>query len=288
MLTLNKILLPVDFPHTALPVLHQAATLARHFRSEIVMFHVVTPRSRAAGVPAVGHVPAGWNMLDEVFKIARKNDDQLLQPDLSGLSIRAQLADGDPPEAIMESADREKADLIMMPSHGFTFDQFLLGTVPAKILYATNCPVWTAGHLQNSPSQKFAIRSVLCAVDFRAHTRKTVSWAVQLAGEFNARLTLAHVTAGVESWGPGGDFVNPQWQKELVGDASAHMADLQAEMGTNAGVFIGSGDVPKALGQAAEQTSADLLVTGFQPYGGYLKTHGYAVITALPIPVLSI
>jgi len=49
MLNIRKILLPVDFPNTSLGVVHQAATLAHHFRSEIVMFHVVTAQSHAPG-----------------------------------------------------------------------------------------------------------------------------------------------------------------------------------------------------------------------------------------------
>ena len=40
MLNIRKILLPVDFPNTSLHVIHQAATLAHHFHSEIVMLHV--------------------------------------------------------------------------------------------------------------------------------------------------------------------------------------------------------------------------------------------------------
>ena len=51
MLNIKKILLPIDFPNTWLPVVHQAATLAHHFHSEIVMLHVVTAQSHAAGVP---------------------------------------------------------------------------------------------------------------------------------------------------------------------------------------------------------------------------------------------
>ena len=39
-------------------------------------------------------------------------------------------------------------------------------------------------------------------------------------------------------------------------------------MGIKADVFIGSGDEPKVLSQAAKQTKADLLVTGCYPYGG--------------------
>ncbi len=59
-------------------------------------------------------------------------------------------------------------------------------------------------------------------------------------------------------------------------------------MGTKADVLIGSGGVPKVLSQAANQTKADLPVTGCYPYGDNLRTHGYAVICAVPIPVLSV
>jgi nucleotide-binding universal stress UspA family protein len=109
-----------------------------------------------------------------------------------------------------------------------------------------------------------------------------------MAAEFGARLTLANVTASVEFWGPGGHYVNEKWKSELVGDATAQMSKLQQDTGVKADVFIGSGDVPKVLSQAAKQTSADLLVTGCYPYGGHLRTHGYGIICAAQIPVLNV
>ena len=78
--------------------------------------------------------------------------------------------------------------------------------------------------MEESPVQEFAIRNVLCAVDFNPHDHKTVSWAAQMAAEFGARLTLAHVTAGVEFWGPGGNYVNPRWKRKLCSDASQQIA----------------------------------------------------------------
>jgi hypothetical protein len=56
MLTRNikKTLLAVDFLDASLPVIYRAATLARHFHSEIVMLHVATRLSHAAGVPEPG------------------------------------------------------------------------------------------------------------------------------------------------------------------------------------------------------------------------------------------
>jgi nucleotide-binding universal stress UspA family protein len=136
--------------------------------------------------------------------------------------------------------------------------------------------------------QKFAIRNVLCAVDFDPHDHRTVSRAMNMAAEFGARLTIANVTAGVEFWGPGGDYVNQKWKQALVDNASQHIAELQHDMGIHADVFIGSGDAPKVLCQAAKQTKADLLVTGCRPYGDSLRTRGYAIICAVPIPVLSV
>ncbi len=287
MLNIKKILLPVDFPNTSLRVIHQAATLAHHFHSEIVMLHVVTALSKTAGVREDVHGPGGWDILAEITRGAGKNLDQSLGPELADLTIKRVLVKGSAARAIVQTAKEEKADLIMMPSHGHTFNQFLLGSVTAKVLHWTECPVWTDAHVEESPVQEFAVRNVLCAVDFTPHNHKTVLWAAQIAAEFGARLTLAHVTPGVELWGPGGNYVNPKLKEVLVGEASQHIAGLQQDMGIKADVFIGSGDVPMVLSQAAKHTKADLLVTGCRPYGLHLRTHGYAIICAVPIPVLS-
>jgi hypothetical protein len=85
MLNIKKILLPVDFPNTSLEVVHQAATFAHHFHSEIVMLHVVTAQSHAAGVPEDGPEFAAWDVLAEITKRARKNLDQSLGRSLTAL-----------------------------------------------------------------------------------------------------------------------------------------------------------------------------------------------------------
>jgi nucleotide-binding universal stress UspA family protein len=288
MLNIKKILLPVDIPIASVGVIHQAATLARHFNSEIVMLHVMTAESHAAGVPEESRELADWDLLAVVLSEAQEQQDQSLGPQLDGLTIQRKVVEGDAAGAIAQTAQEEKADLIMMPSYGFTFDQFLLGSVTAEVLHGTECPVWTGAHVEGEPVQEFAIRNILGAVEFGPRADITVSWAAQMAAEFGARLTLANVTAGMESWGPGGSYVNQEWKEELVGNASEQMAKLQQDTGIKADVFIGSGDVPKVLAQAAKQTKADLLVTGCYPYDGHLRTHGYGIICAVPIPVLSV
>jgi nucleotide-binding universal stress UspA family protein len=175
------------------------------------------------------------------------------------------------------------------------FYRFLLGSVAAKVLHDSDCSVWADAYTEEAPAREFAIRSVLCAVDLSHHSRNTVSRAAQIAAEFEARLTLVHITAGVEIYGPGGPRILPKWKEELVGYAAKEIAKLQQDVGTKAEVIIDSGDVHHLLNRAAEQSKCDLLVIGHFvighfPSGGHLgTTHcGYGIIRESHIPVLSV
>jgi nucleotide-binding universal stress UspA family protein len=289
MLNMDKILLPIDFQETSKSVVHQAAVLARHFHSEIVMLHVMTPLSYSAGMLEGSYVPANLNdLLKELIRRAQNDLDQFLGPELDGLAVKRVLLEGDPARTIVQTARDEKTNLIVMPTHGYgAFRRFLLGSVTAKVLHDSECPIWTGAHLEEEPTREFAIRNVLCAIDLSKHSQNTVQWAAQLAAEFGARLTLAHVTAEVEVYGPDGFDFGPAWKERLISSATQEIANLQREMGTKAEVFIESGDVPKLLNQAAKQTEGDVLVIG-RPSRGRLRATGYGIIRESRIPVLSV
>ena len=289
MLSMGKILLPIDFQDTSKTVVHQAAVLARHFHSEIVMLHVVTPLSYSAGMPEGNYVPANLNdLLKELLRLAQKKLDQDLGPELDGLAVKRVLIEGDPASTIVRTAHDEKANLIVMPTHGYgTFRRFLLGSVTAKVLHDSECPIWTGAHLEEEPTREFAIRNILCAIDLSKHSQYTVQSAAQLAAQFDARLTLAHIAAEVDVYGPDGFDFGPAWKERLVSSATQRIAKLQQEMGTKAEVFIESGDVPKLLNQAAKQTHGDVLVIG-RPSHGRLRATGYGIIRESRIPVLSV
>src|SRR5579885_1790286 len=73
---------------------------------------------------------------------------------------------GDPAAGIVDFARREKADLIMMPTHGYgPFRSLLLGSVTAKVLHDTEVPVWTAAHIEDAPPHEhLPVRAMMCAV----------------------------------------------------------------------------------------------------------------------------
>ncbi len=289
MVRIGKILLPIDFQGSSKHVVHQAATLARHFHSEIVILHVVTPMSYSAAMIEGSYVPVNLgDLMKELLHQAQKQLDRSLGPELDGVAVKRVLMAGDPAITIVETARTEKADLIVMPTHGYgAFRRFLLGSVTAKVLHDSDCPVWTGAHLEEETVRDFAIRSIFCAVDLGKHSPKTVEWAAQLAADFGAQLTLAHVTAGMENYGPGPYQDDPSWTEALVKSVNHQLAELQQKVGSKAEVFIGSGDVPKLLSHAAKQSSADVLIIG-RPTGGRLRATGYGIIRESNIPVLSV
>jgi universal stress protein A len=201
------------------------------------------------------------------------------------------LLKGDPVLEIVQIDRDEKVSLIVMSRHSHgAFYRFLLGSVAAKVLHDGDCPIWTDTYREEAPGQEFTIRHVLCSVDLSPHSAHTVSQAAQMAAEFGARLTLVHITASVEMYGPGGSYVDPAWKESIVGFAAEEISRLQQEVGTKAEVIIDSGNVPELLNRAAEQTKADVLVIGHLPSGGHLGANGsgYAIIRELHIPVLSL
>jgi nucleotide-binding universal stress UspA family protein len=288
-LLINKILLPVDFPIDSVSIIQQAVTLAEHFHSRILMLHVATPQSHEAGVPTDDRDLANWNLLAKILRGAKQQFDQSLRTKLETLPVRGVVVNGDPARAILRAAETDKVNLIMMSSHGDTFDEFLRGSETAKLVrWNQQCPVWTGAHTEELSIREFSIHNILCAVDLGPRSRNAASWAAQLAAEFDAHLTLSHVTESMAILAPGGTWTNPEYQQSLVDDASQRLAKLQKNLPINADLFIGSGDVPRVLSQIAKKTKADLLVLDCYPFSGNLRIHAYAIICAVSIPVISV
>jgi len=284
-LSIKKILLPLDLEETVLPVIviRQAAALAHHFHSAILVLHVVRPLTYVAG---------GDTARELIEREVASEEEKLkkcLGSELNQLSVRRLVVKGDPALEIFRTVAEQKIDLIVMPTHGYgAYERFLVGSITAKVLLNRECPVWAGAHVEGTPDQPFAIRNVLCAVDFSTHSPKSIRWAQDLANEFGARLTLAHVMPGVEIYGSGGHHVLIDMKRELVNGAMKRMAKIQEELGTKADVFIGSGDVPKVMSQAAKETKADLLVVGCRSLDHRFGNTAFGIIRESHVPVLSV
>ena len=290
-MSIQKILLPVVFADTSRHVVHQAAWLARRFHAEIILLHVVTPFAYPAGLMESGHEITARDLHAHIVQRAEYDLDQALRPELDGIAVTRLLLRGDPAREIVETARNRNVDLIVMATRGAgVFYPFLLGSVTAKVLHETQCPVWTGAHLEEGSAGEFSIHRVLCSVELNPHSSHTVSLAAEMAAAVDATLTLVHITGSVEIFGPGGSHVDPAWKEKIVGFAAEEIAKLQLAVGTKAEVIIDSGNVPELLNRAAERTKADVLVIGHIPGRSHLgdNGNGYGIIRASQIPVLSV
>ena len=295
MLDIHKILVPVALTDTSTGnsrhLMCQAAWLARRFHAEIILLHVVTPFSYPAGWFESGHEITARDLHAHIVQRAQKDLEQALLPEFDGIAVTRLLLRGDPAREIAEAARTRNADLIVMATHDVgAFYPLLLGSVTAKVLHETQCPVWTGAHLEEAPAGEFSIRRILCSVELNGHTRHTVSLAAEMAAAVDATLTLVHITSSVEFYGPGGSHVDAEWRKTIVGFAAEEIGKLQRDVGTHAEVIIDSGNVPELLNRAAERTKADVLVIGHIPGRSHLGDNGegYGIIRESRIPVLSV
>jgi len=91
MLIIDKILLPVDFdfPNASGLMARQAAVLARHFHSSIVMLHVIVPPSSLAYALSGGYVPA--HILEQARSSAERSE-QATQPNTRTNSLSTEFS----------------------------------------------------------------------------------------------------------------------------------------------------------------------------------------------------
>jgi nucleotide-binding universal stress UspA family protein len=289
MLTLRRILLPVDFSERSEAAAGCAAALASRFGSEVVLLHVVPPPQYEYGA-----MEAGGALIAELYRNRSEQAARDLEVfeghHLGGAEKRGVVLEGEPAARIIEYAHANSIGIIIMPTHGYgPFRRFILGSNTAKVLHDADCPVWTGVHMPEAATREcLAISRVLCAVDLGPQSSKALCWAAGLAGEFGAGLTLFHSIAEP----PGhADTAQTEWLNSIRQSAEAEIGRLRETADAQAEIEIAAGDPAKTICAAAERLHADVLVIGRGSAAGVygrLRTNSYAIIRQSPCPVVSV
>jgi nucleotide-binding universal stress UspA family protein len=129
----RRILVPTDLSESSRRVFPLAALLARAFRAEVLGIHVaqVKPGS-LTGIPALieENIPSEGSVV------------QFLLPEFAGLNVRARVEIGSPWDRIVEAAQVERADVIVLSTHGpETLADRVLGSHAERIIRQAPCPV---------------------------------------------------------------------------------------------------------------------------------------------------
>ena len=287
--TLEKIVAPIDFSERSAGAVRYAELLARHFQSELTLVHVFTPPPLEFGDSAGPDSVLSELYRNRVQEVSRDLDN-FLAKDLGDLAVRRVVLEGDTAHRIVEYAHRERADLIVMATHGFgPFRQFILGSNTAKVLHDADCPVWTGVHMEVAPVPAIGgLRRIICAVDLGPQSRKTIEWARGFQTEFAAELTLVHAVTPLPD---DPELMAGDWVERIRQSAEAELSRLQTEAGAAAQLVVESGDPAQVICSAASRLKAELVVIARGSAAGVfgrLRTHAYSIIRQSPCPVVSV
>jgi len=198
-LSIQNIIVPVDFSQMSVQAIQIAKQLARRFGASIHLTHVRQVNYGAdfvAPVPPIApfsFMPYAQNgeqsALEELKKMANE----------SGISSAScNVLSGAPPfDEICRLAQTVPGDVIVMPTHGRTgLKHVFLGSTAERIVQHSSCPVLvTRGNrAQSKDGSRFKIKTILVPVDFSSRSREGLRYAIAFANEFGARLILLHAT----------------------------------------------------------------------------------------------
>jgi nucleotide-binding universal stress UspA family protein len=130
---LKKILAPTDFSELSARGVRYACQLGKDVGAEVIIFNVVLLDE--TNVVDKREIEKHKERLDEF--VAKKTADVG-----ANLKIRKVVDAGEPYGAILDCAEKERIDLIVMSSHGRSgLSRMLIGSVTDKTLRGAFCPV---------------------------------------------------------------------------------------------------------------------------------------------------
>jgi nucleotide-binding universal stress UspA family protein len=143
----DKILFPTDFSPASEDALRWATALARDSGATLRIVHVEEPPM------AYGGGEAYIALDDEQTKGELRRILGNVVPGDHHVPFEHMLLLGDPASAIVEEAERENADLIVMGTHGRTgLSRLLMGSVAEAVVRRAKCPVLTVKHPAEVPA----------------------------------------------------------------------------------------------------------------------------------------
>lgn len=132
----RKILFATDFSHTGDAALDLASSIARDRDATLLIVHVEEPPLDYGGEMYYGMMEPDLEEVERMLKAVLPS-----QPDVA---CEHRLVKGDPAGAVVQVAEDEGVELIVLGTHGRTgLMRLLMGSVAEAIVRRAPCPVLT-------------------------------------------------------------------------------------------------------------------------------------------------
>jgi nucleotide-binding universal stress UspA family protein len=268
----KNILLATDFSKVSQHALLHALATAKRFDARLTVVHVAPPESQVPIPMEPVPVELDWHKKRGAEGLAHLEGFEPLHM----YPHETVLKQGNPWPEISALIEERNFDLIVLGTHGRgILATLFLGSVAEQVLRHAPCPVMTIGpDVRTSLLDREQLSHVLFATDFSEGSLHALPYALSLAEENNAEITLLHVLGQLEP-------MPLEYSKELLSDYRKRLWNLipdDASLWCKPNVAVESGLAADSIVRKANKEHVDLIVMGAHS--------GSAVANHLPWTVL--
>jgi len=184
---IQRILVPLDGSQLAENAVPHAVALAKSLDAEITLLRVVEGRPSAAGCVDSLEWRLSWTEASAYL--------EELAGRLDGLRVQTELAQGKPPEQIIQFAQKANIDLIALTTHGRGgLSEFELSGTAQKVIGAAGVSVLVVRVRDGvTVDREIRYRRILTPLDCSPRGDWALQVAAALARRHGAELCIAHV-----------------------------------------------------------------------------------------------
>ena len=282
----RNILLATDFSSSSEAALPHALSLARRYDARLVVAHVIRP-------DLFELVPTEQS--DVLKESTRRHAEEqmtrlLVSGRLRGIPHQVLIEEGTLWSVLSREIKSHDIDLVVVGTHGRTGSRkLLLGSVAEEVFRLAPCPVLTVGpRVAAGKGPLDSPKKVLYATDFRAESERAAAFAVSLAQEHQAHLSLLHVVKDAVDT----SSMNHSMLQEFFLRRLKDLVPSDAELWCDPEFLVEFGDPSETILQAAQQHDTELIVLGIRrsaTFAGHLPpATAYKVVCQAQCPVLTV
>ena len=274
---INRILIPIDFSETSLLAIEHGGFMAKLFKAEIILAHIVEQHYQQFNIVAPEikfEIPS-----DLVTKLEEKLKDlaEKIRKDY-GVVVTTICSEGTICDEIVSLSNSEKVDLIVMGTHGLTgLSEMFMGSNAYRVVTLSAIPVLTV----HNHSKRIGFSDILLPIDNSKHSRQKVVPVLALAKQYGSRIHLLGLLDDDDRSDREKFNVKINQVKEFITKAgipvSVHIKD--------------GGNLAKNTLAAIQEFKAELVVIMTDQEenftGSFIGPYAQQVVNHSPVPVLS-
>jgi len=298
MLNVKRILVPVDFSEPSQRAVEYGLSLALQFNARLVLTHIV-PSSTAL----IYTFPTeSFAFEKEQAKYAKSMLPDLVPEEYrERIDLQTIVKVGEVRSELLGLVKDEKIDLVVMGTHGRkAFERFFLGSLTERMLRKLNVPILTVSNLDPARELHMAgpvpLGHVLYATDLSENAESGLKFAIELARDTGARLTVLHVLQALQTiyWGAEAGYLGNELEsirEDALSRLRLSIPDRGCE-GVRLNTLMTEGDAYREITRIADEEKADIIIMNLQgktlAERALLGSTAERVIRSAHVPVLSI